>query len=291
MVPRLHHSLVMSELMHHFRRGRGRPLLLLHGLGGTGSSWSPILDALAAEREVIAVDLPGHGKTPALVGETTVYTLADAVTAFVSQHGLAEVDAVGSSMGARLVLELARRGGVVGSVIALNPGGFWRGWERHAFFSSVWASIRLVRLLQPVMPAICRSGLGRTMLLFQFSARPWRLAPQIALDEMRSYATSPVFDELLHSLAHGRTQEGAPRGSIRHPLVIGWGRQDRVCFPRQAQRALAHFPDARLQWFEHCGHFPHWDAPEATTELILRGTLTSTAERRTDPLQDPLTHA
>ena len=123
----------------------------------------------------------------------------------------------------------------------------------------------------------------------QFSARPWRLDPKVALDEMRSYAASPVFDELLDTLAHGQTQEGAPRGSIRHPLVIGWGWQDRVCFPRQAQRALEAFPDARLQWFDHCGHFPHWDAPEATTELILRGTVT-TAEARTVPLRDPLPH-
>ena len=275
--------------MHHIRRGRGRPLLLIHGLGGNAGSWSPILDVLATQRDVIAVDLPGHGKTPALVGKTTMYTLADAVTAFIRQQGLSEVDAVGSSMGARLVLELARRGGVLGAVVALDPGGFWRGWERHAFFASIWASIRLVRVLQPVMPAICRSRLGRTLLLAQFSARPWRLDPKVALDEMRSYAASPVFDELLDTLAHGQTQEGAPRGSIRHPLLIGWGRQDRVCFPRQARRALEAFPDARLHWFDHCGHFPHWDAPEATTELILRGTVT-TAEARTVPLRDPLPH-
>ena len=45
-------------------------------------------------------------------------------------------------MGARLVLELARRGGVLGTVVALDPGGFWQGWERHVFFGSIWASIR-----------------------------------------------------------------------------------------------------------------------------------------------------
>jgi len=168
---------------------------------------------------------------------------------------------------------------VLGAVVALDPGGFWRGWERHVFFGSIWASIRAVRALQPLMPAIASSRIGRTLLLAQFSARPWRLAPSVVLDEMRTYAASPVFDELLDELAHGRTQEGAPAGSIRSPLFIGWGRQDRICLPRQAARAVAMFPDAKLQWFEHCGHFPHWDAPEATTRLILRQEVVAQEER------------
>jgi len=46
---------------------------------------------------------------------------------------------------------------------------------------------------------------------------------------MRSFAASPVFDEFLHDLAFGPEQQGAPAGSIRRPMVIGWGRQDRVC--------------------------------------------------------------
>lgn len=251
------------------RTGRGRPLLLIHGLGGTRRSWNPILPGLAQTREVIAVDLPGHGLTPQLPTVTTIAALADAVTRFVRAHDLVGVDAVGSSMGARLVMELARRGGVLGSVVALNPGGFWLGWERHAFFSSLWASIRLVRLLQPVMPAITRSRLGRTALLLQFSARPWRLPPSLVLDEMRSYAASPVFDELLYELAYGDAQAGAPAGSLEQPLAIGWGRRDRVCFPWQASRALSLFPDAQLHWFQRSGHFPQWDEPKAATRLIL----------------------
>ena len=258
--------------MHSIRRGIGKPLLLIHGLGGTWRSWSPVLDGLAANREVIAVDLPGHGQSPPLEGETSVATLADAVTRFVNERDLAGVDAVGSSMGARLVLELARRGGVFGSVVSLDPGGFWRGWERHAFFASLALSIRLVRVLQPLMPALTRNPIGRSLLFAQFSSRPWRIAPELALDEMRSYARSPVFDELLWQLAYGDEQRGAPAGSIRHPLVIGWGRRDRVCFPWQARRALELFPDARLHRFARCGHFPQWDDPRATVRLILEAT-------------------
>ena len=255
--------------MKYLRSGSGKPLLLIHGLGGNARSWSTVWPALAERRDVIAIDLPGFGGTPRLVGETSMRTLSDAVTSFIDAQGLRGIDVVGSSMGARLVLELARRSGVVGSVVALDPGGFWRGWERHAFFTSIWLSIRAVRLLQPLMPAISRSKVARTMLLAQFSRRPWALHPAVVLEEMRAYAQAMAFDELLHDLAFGEEQKGAPRGSIGAPLVIGWGRNDRVCFPNQAQRAMELFPDARLHWFERCGHFPHWDAPQETVRLIL----------------------
>jgi pimeloyl-ACP methyl ester carboxylesterase len=258
--------------MNTVRRGKGKPLLLIHGLGGSWRSWNTILDALAAEREVIAVDLPGFGETSPLPGEVSIRTLADAVTAYLRAHNLTGIDAVGSSMGARLVLELARRGGVLGAVVSLNPGGFWRGWERHVFFASIYASIRLVRLLQPAMPLITTNDLRRSLLLAQFSAHPWTLSPQVTLDEMRSYAASPSFDELLYQLAYGETQQGAPRGSMKQPMVIGWGRQDHVCFPNQANRAMRLFPDARLHWFRRCGHFPHWDVPGQAVRLILEST-------------------
>jgi len=67
-------------------------------------------------------------------------------------------------------------------------------------------------------------------------------------------------------------QRGAPPNSIKYPLVIGWGRKDRVCFPCQARRAMELFPDARLHWFADSGHFPQWDVPRETTRLILAST-------------------
>jgi len=257
--------------MHCVRMGTGRPLLMLHGLGGSWRSWSTIADPLRAQRDLILVDLPGFGETPPLARETSILSLADAVTSFLGEQGLYGVDVVGSSMGARLAMELARRG-VVGATVALDPGGFWQGWQRFFFYRSIWASIKLVRLLQPVMPAICRSRVGRTLLFPQFSPKPWALPGKVMLEEMQSYARAPRFDQLLCSLAYGSEQEGAPAGSLKKPMVIGWGRQDHVCLPGQSARALALFPDARLHWFSHCGHFPHWDQPEDTVRLILAGT-------------------
>lgn len=262
-----------SGQMNHVRRGNGQPLLLIHGLGSSWRSWDPILPALEAQREVIAVDLPGFGETPPLTGEVSIATLADAIGDFLSLHDLDGVDVVGSSMGARLTLELARRR-LVGAVVALDPGGFWTDRQRIAFGASVGASVRLVRALQPVLPPLIGNPIGRTLLFGQFSARPWRLDPDVALRELRSFDASPSLDAALRALVKGPAQAGmeATSEGARGSIVIGWGRRDLVCLPSQAARALELFPDARLHWFEGCGHFPQWDVPDQAARLILEST-------------------
>ncbi len=255
--------------MNYVRRGSGKPLLLIHGIGSSHRSWDLIIDELAAHRTVIAVDLPGFGATPPLRGETSISTLADAVTSFLADQNLTGIDAVGSSMGARLVLELARRGGVLGAVVSLDPGGFWAGWEVPFFYHSVRLSAQLVDALQPALPALTGNPISRSLLFLQFSARPWAIPAPVALQELRTFTPTPIFSELLDNLAYGEPQKGARAGSIRHPLVIGWGRQDRVCLPNQSTLAMNLFPDAALHWFDHCGHFPQLDAPDETIDLIL----------------------
>jgi len=255
--------------LHQVRRGSGKPLVLIHGLGSSWRTWSTIIEPLAAEREVIAIDLPGFGGTPKLAGLSNIETLADAVTAFMDAQSLCRADVVGSSMGARLVLELARRG-TVGAAVALAPGGFWTRRERVIFGGSVALSVKLVRRLQPILPVLTGNPVGRALLFAQFSARPWRLPSELALTELRSFAHSPAFDEVLDALAHGPDQQGS--ATTERPVTIGWGRQDLVCLPRQARRALRRFPTARLHWFDACGHFPHWDRPGETTKLILEAT-------------------
>ncbi len=257
--------------MHHVRLGQGNPLLLIHGLGSSWRSWRPVLEALALEREVIAIDLPGFGDTPPLPGEVSIDTLADAVTSFLVSHDRVGIDAVGSSMGARLVLELARRR-VIGATVSLDPGGFWRSWEKDYFLTTIGASVRLVRGLGSLIPRIVGTAAGRAMLFAQFSAHPSRIPVELARDEMSSFATSPSFDELLLNLVHGPDQRGAERDATLGPVTIGWGTKDRVCLPRQAKRVIEKFPGASIHWFDDCGHFPQWDSPDATARMILART-------------------
>lgn len=256
--------------MNSVRTGSGQPLLLVHGLGGSWRSWSPILPALAEQREVIAIDLPGHGETPADAGSGTFAGLADSLDAYIADQGMTGVDIVGSSMGARLVLEMARRGRV-GAVVALDPGGFWRGWERTFFKTTIGASIGLLRILKSALPALSRNAITRTVLLAQLSARPWALDPETVSTELKSFVATPTFSALTRDLAKGPEQTG-PAAASSGPITIGWGRQDRLCLTQQAARAQAAFPSAKLHWFEKCGHFPMWDQPTQTVDLILQNT-------------------
>ncbi|KLE35371.1 alpha/beta fold hydrolase [Aurantiacibacter luteus] len=251
------------------RAGSGAPLLLVHGLGGSTRSWDSISPALSREREVIAVDLPGHGKSPAEDDSGTFEGLARSLERWIEQQNLTGVDLVGSSLGGRLVLEMARRG-TAGAVVALDPGGFWKGWERTFFKSTITASIALVRALQPAIPAIVKNVAGRTALMAQLSARPWALDPSIIATELKTFANTETFNALVKDLAAGPRQQGPSKTG--RPIVIGWGKKDRLCLPRQASRAMTAFPGATLHWFEGSGHFPMWDQPQESIRLILDTT-------------------
>jgi pimeloyl-ACP methyl ester carboxylesterase len=255
--------------LHHTRIGRGKPLLLVHGLGGTYRSWDTILPALAQVREVIALDLPGHGQTPEEADSGTFNGLARSLDNWLGAEKLTGIDMVGSSMGARMVLEMARRG-KAGAVVALDPGGFWQGWERKFFRTTITASIALVRALRPALPAITGNIAGRSALLVQLSARPWALDPAFVAHELRSLADTRIVNSLVKDLATGANQQGS--ANTPSPVVIGWGRKDRLCLPQQANRAMAAFPGATMHWFERSGHFPMWDQPQETVKVILDAT-------------------
>lgn len=251
-------------------RGSGPKLLLVHGLGSSRNAWSPLIPALAEHRNLILLDLPGHGASPAEPDSGTFAGLVGSVRGFIDRQGLAGIDIVGSSLGARIALELARKGGV-GAVVALDPGGFWRGWERTFFSTTITASVNLLRLSKPLLPALARNPASRSMLLAQLSARAWALDPALVERELLSFVATPTFGALVEDLAAGPEQVG-PAADDSGPVVIGWGAHDRLCLPQQAQRAQAAFPNARLHWFNHSGHFPLWDEPGETAQVVLDAT-------------------
>lgn len=252
------------------RMGIGPKLLLIHGLGGSWRSWSLVLDALAAEREVIAIDLPAHGASPARPDSGTFAGLAASVEEFIIDNGLAGIDVAGVSLGGRLALELARRGGV-GDTVALDPGGFWQGWERAYFRWTLSASLQVVRVLQGQLELLSENAVTRFALLAQLSARPGSLPPGLVERELRGFASTPTVAPLIRDLAQGPQQEG-PVAPTAGRVTIGWGRKDRLCPPRQAGRARSAFPQAALHWFEASGHYPIWDCPGEAAEVILAAT-------------------
>jgi pimeloyl-ACP methyl ester carboxylesterase len=252
------------------RTGAGPPLVLVHGLGNSAQAWTPVVPGLAAERELLLVTLPGHDGDPVSPELGTFAGLMRSFEAFIAAEGLADVPLVGSSLGGRMVLEMARRGHRA-SVVALDPGGFWQGWERTFLRTSLQAMLGLVRTLGGTVKPMARNAAVRSALLAQLSAQPWKVDGALVAGELVSFAATTNAAALIGDLAAAPKQEG-PASRVTGRVTIGWGRHDRLCLPVQAERARAAFPGSNLHWFEHSGHFPMWDEPDETLKFILAVT-------------------
>ncbi|MVA37751.1 alpha/beta fold hydrolase [Agrobacterium vitis] len=247
-------------------KGHGEPLILLHGLGGSAHSWDLVVPELQKHRRLVVLNLPGHGGSPLTSGAATFDGMVAAVEMFLETQGVTSLDVVGSSLGGRIVLELARRGRGR-SAIALDPGGFWHGWERHYVFASLMGTIKLIRALGNQRKILAKPGV-RSVSIRQLSQKPSALTQPFVEQEIRSCAEASNFEDIVRDLTSIPPQMGRAAGNVRS-VAIGWGRQDKLCFPGQAIRAQAAFPGSLLRWFDACGHFPIWDQPSLAAQFIL----------------------
>jgi len=87
--------------------GEGDPLILLHGGFGSVEMFGPNVDALAAGRQVIGVDLQSHGRSPAADRPMRFETMADDIAALISHLGLEKADVMGFSLGGGVALRTA----------------------------------------------------------------------------------------------------------------------------------------------------------------------------------------
>jgi pimeloyl-ACP methyl ester carboxylesterase len=95
--------------MYYELHGRGRPLVLLHGAYMTIDLMGPIVPGLAETRQVIAVELQGHGHTADVDRPLTYEQMADDTAALVRGLEIEHADIVGYSMGGGVALQLAVR--------------------------------------------------------------------------------------------------------------------------------------------------------------------------------------
>ena len=92
---------------HYDVRGQGEPLLLLHGGLGSSDMFEPLLPILGQGRQVIAVDLQGHGRSSLGNRPIRCEAIADDVAALLKRLGRAKVDVLGYSFGGCVGLRLA----------------------------------------------------------------------------------------------------------------------------------------------------------------------------------------
>ena len=252
------------------RVGRGEPLLLLHGIGHHRQAWDPVIDILAVERDVIAVDLPGFGESLALPDGLAhdLPTMNAALGALCQALEIERPHVAGNSLGGLLALELGREQ-LVRSVTALSPAGFWSPVERRYAFGILQAMRQTARRMPlPVVERLSRTPAGRAVLTSTIYARPGLRSPEAVVAETLALARAVGFTETLRAGTSVQFTDDVPG----LPVTVAWGTRDRLLMRRQGVRAKYVIPRARLVRLPGCGHVPMNDDPALVARVILDGS-------------------
>lgn len=257
-------------MLHHVRLGEGPPLVLVPGTASTWFTWHPVLDRLArAGRDVIAVDLPGFGDTPALPdGDTpTPPRLARALADGLDELGLHEPVAVaGTSLGGAVAIELARLGRAA-SVCALAPAGLWNDAEAAYCCASMLATARAKATPAGVLRAGMAVAPVRAVAMAQvFGRGAWAMSGEDAT----ALATMPAPDTVRIVDAYRDYRIAA--GALAVALTVAWGGADLLLPPWQLRRAGRAFPGARIVRLRGLSHQPQWEDPALVAQTILDAT-------------------
>ena len=246
------------------RTGSGEPLLLLHGMGSSRRDFTAVADLLAEHFDVLDVDLPGVGRSPALERRPTVAAITDAVERTRDAGGVGAVHVLGNSLGARVALELAVRGRAR-SVVAIAPSGLNVPPER-AFQGTGMGLARVVtRTAAPLIEPLSRSALGRAALLAPLKARPWSTSPEEAIGAREGFADSRDY---WRTLLWGLMLD-VPRGldHVDCPVTLVQGVADWVS-SGQTVRYLPLVPHSRFRPLLWAGHAPQSDRPRTIVRLV-----------------------
>jgi pimeloyl-ACP methyl ester carboxylesterase len=233
-------------------------------------AWDPVMARLSAEREVLALALPGHwGGAPVPdAGSFTVETMVDLVADEIDRLGLGQVDLVGNSLGGWIALRLAERG-YARSVVCLAPAGGWRPrgafeWFLLARFAVGYWVARVLCL--PGGWRIARTPLVRRVLLHAMVARPERISFRDTMRVIRSVAECKALVGLLRRPTGIRMT--APRVDV--PVLVAWSEKDRILISSRARATfMSWLPGAAEVVLPGVGHVPMSDAPELVARTIL----------------------
>ena len=268
----------INKLAHH-RTGAGQPLVLLHGIGESAVGWQPIRQALSDDYDVIAFDLPGFGRSPALPPgiAPTATALADVIESELDRLGVTQFHVAGYSLGARVALELATRGQTL-SVIAIAPDGLGMPLERVHQAAALLSGRALARLLAPIAsPVAATRPDGRCSLPWS-GAVPGSCRPMMLVS---CWWTSPRRPGTWRPC---RRPWSIPTrlSRITCPVLLLQGTADPLV-SMQSPRFLAFVRHAQLQWLPGLSHVPISDDPQLVASLMLGFLKTATDKRGTGP--------
>lgn len=237
------------------------PLVLLHGFGGIGSGWAPVVARLDPDLPLVVYDLPGHGGSLDADGIGHAGVMAKAILADLVARGIAEFHLCGHSLGGAVasLIALKAQGGVR-SLTLLAPGGFGFDINHEA--------------LRHYAVADRQSDLATALAAMM---APGHEVDRSGLDRLAAARQAPgAVDRLLAILASFLVERGGRTGQGTLPLASfdGFGVQTRLLWGAMdpvlpVEQASAIWPGAVLQLVEGAGHMLMDEAPEAVAAAIM----------------------
>jgi 3-oxoadipate enol-lactonase len=224
--------------------GSGAPLLLVHGLGVSGSVFQPLIPALAARYQVIVPDLRGHGQSRRLPGPDSAERLAHDIENLLDLLGITACFALGYASGGAVAQQLARS----------QPQRV-RGMALVCAYARSAATIRehiqgrlrseLFRLLGAagVGRLAARTGCPRGVSADTFAF----VCDAIAANDGRRIA--PIARSLLDFDSRPWLQQ------IACPALVVAGTADTITPPRAARELADGLPSAQLHVIPDAGHW------------------------------------
>jgi pimeloyl-ACP methyl ester carboxylesterase len=239
------------------RRGRGSalPVVLVHGMGGNAAGFLRILRPLiAASRRVVAVELPGHGRSQLLDGETPAgiaecgEALRDAVRDLGERCVL-----VGNSLGGALSLGIAAElPELVAGVVGLNPAGA----------PLIGGDLEVV--LRAFSGGSARAALETNRLLY--SRAP--LATWFFARDLARHWSSPAVQRFVEEL-----RGEVPRlelSAVEQPVLILWGEDDGLLPASSVEWFRRSLKRGQIEMLPRCGHLPMVEQSAAVGARIAR---------------------
>lgn len=261
----------MALNLHVERWGDGASaVLMLHGFTGSADSWEHLRPSLSPTIRAIAVDLPGHGRSPppSKEAEAGFAETVDALAA-VADRERGPLSLLGYSQGARLAMALALRlpGRFERIVLESGNPGLEHESDRAARSADDAALVR--RMETEGVPAFVAHW--ETLSLFE-GIRRLPPSQQAALRARRLTQSASGLAAALRALSISAQPDFWPAlSTIRVPTLLVCGRED-TKYVDIARRMTTLLPDATLAVLEGCWHAPHLEQPERYAALV-RGFL------------------
>ncbi len=245
--------------------GQGAPILMLHGFTGSSESWSEIINFFSDARRLIAIDLPGHGKTRNENLPHTFESIASDIVTIIERLDLKPVDLIGYSMGGRLALFLALQYPEKFRSLILESAspGLATAVERA---ERITQDQKLIHLLEtePI----------------EIFVDHWQSIPLFTSQtQLSSQKFEQQRQQRLNNSPHQLANSLRWMGTGRQPSL--WSRLEELSLPTLLlagaldkkyvainERMLAKIPDARLHIFPSAGHNIHFEQPQAFMERV-----------------------